>query len=306
MEPSTSPNPDEESTDVIGRGILLTVVCACLNAAATLALQLDALAAQATDFAWELIMVDDGSTDGTPALTRRYADRIANLKVIDAPDGLRPQAEGMNIGAANAAGRYLVFLDGDDEIAPGYLAAMKAGLDEHPVVAARIDDEALNPPFTRVRMEPMQRHRLTVMHDFLPVTVGAAMGIRKDVFDKLDGWDVESTPLVDIDLSWRLQLAGFSIAFCPDAVLRYRYRTSLRATYRQKRNYAIGDVFVMKRFAPMGAPRRTPVETVRGWWHLLLSGAKVRDRRSAMLFVDRLGSAVGRIKGSIRYRYLFL
>lgn len=306
MQPSTSAYTDDESTDGPGRNILLTVVCACLNAAATLALQLDALAAQATDFAWELIMVDDGSTDGTPALTRRYADRIANLRVIESPAGLRPQADGMNIGAANAAGRYLVFLDGDDEIAPGYLAAMKAGLDEHPVVAARIDDEALNPPYTRIRMEPMQRHRLTVMHDFLPVTVGAAMGIRKDVFDKVDGWDVESTPLVDIDLSWRLQLAGFSIAFCPDAVLRYRYRTGLRATYRQKRNYAIGDVFVMKRFAPMGAPRRTPIETLRGWWHLFLSGVKIRDRRSAMLFVDRLGSVVGRIKGSIRHRYLFL
>lgn len=306
MQPSTSGNLDDESTDGPGRNILLTVVCACLNAAATLALQLDALAAQATDFAWELIMVDDGSTDGTPDLTRRYAGRIPNLRVIDAPAGLRPQAEGMNIGAANAAGRYLVFLDGDDEIAPGYLAAMKAALDENPVVGARIDDEALNPPYTRVRMEPMQRHGLTVMHDFLPITIGAAMGIHKDVFDKVEGWDVTATPVVDVDLSWRLQLAGFSIAFCSAAVLRYRYRTGLRATYRQKRNYAIGDVAVMKRFAPMGAPRRGGVTTLRGWWHLLQSGVKVRDRRSAMLFVDRLGSAVGRIQGSIRYRYLYL
>lgn len=305
MQPSTSLHPDDESTDGPGRNIVLTVVCACLNAAATLALQLDALATQATEFAWELIMVDDGSTDGTPALTRSYAGRIPNLKVIDAP-GLRPQADGMNIGAANAAGRYLVFLDGDDEIAPGYLAAMKAALDEHPVVGARIDDEALNPPFTRVRMEPMQRHGLTMMHDFLPVTVGAAMGIHKDVFDKLDGWDVEATPVLDIDLSWRLQLAGVPIAFCADAVLRYRYRTGLRATFRQKRNYAIGDVAVMKRFAPMGAPRRSPVTTLRGWWHVVLSGVQVRDRRSAMLFVDRLGSAVGRVQGSIRHRYLFL
>lgn len=306
MQRSTSAYPDDESTDGTGRGILLTVVCACLNAAATLALQLDALAAQATDFAWELIMVDDGSTDGTPTLTRSYANRIANLRVIESPAGLRPQADGMNIGAANAAGSYLVFLDGDDEITPGYLAAMKAALDEHPVVAARIDDEALNPPYTRVRLEPMQRHRLTVLHDFLPVTVGAAMGIRKDVFDKLDGWDVESTPLVDIDLSWRLQLAGFSIAFCPDAVLRYRYRTGLRATYRQKRNYAIGDVFVMKRFAPMGAPRRSLGTTLRGWRNVVRSGLTVRDRRSAILFMDHLGSAVGRIRGSIRHRYLFL
>ncbi len=305
MQPSTSGDLDDESMDRAGRNIVLTVVCACLNAAATLALQLDALAAQATSFAWELIMVDDGSSDGTPDLTRRYAGRIANLTVIDSA-GLRPQAEGMNIGAAKAAGRYLVFLDGDDEIAPGYLEAMKAALDDNPVVGARIDDEALNPPFTRVRVKPMQRHGLTVMHDFLPVTVGAAMGIHKDVFDKLDGWDVDATPLVDIDLSWRLQLAGIPIAFCADAVLRYRYRTGLRATFRQKRNYAIGDVAVMKRFTPLGAPRRRPATTLRGWWNVMRSGARVRDRRSAMLFMDHLGSAVGRLQGSIRHRYLFL
>ncbi|MEZ5406572.1 MAG: hypothetical protein R2761_01015 [Acidimicrobiales bacterium] len=89
-------------------------------------------------------------------------------------------------------------------------------------------------------------------------------------------------------------------------MLRYRYRTGLRATYRQKRNYAIGDVFVMKRFAPMGAPRRSPTATLRGWWYVVASGARVRDRRSALLFMDHLGSAVGRLQGSIRYRYLFL
>lgn len=284
---------------------VISVVCPCLNSTSTLAVQLDALAAQETDFPWEMIVVDDGSDDGTPELARSYAGRLPALQVLETPV-LRAQAEGMNAGAAVARGRYLVIVDSDDEVAPGYLAAMKAALDIDPVVGARVDDVALNPPFTRVRYEPMQQTGLSVIHGFLPMVIGCTLGIHKELFDKVDGWDVSSTPVIDIDLSWRLQLAGIPLAFAPDAVLRYRYRTGLRSTYRQKRNYAIGDVFVMKRFHAAGAPRRRLTSSIRGWSYVAIHGFKIRDRRSAMLFIDTLGGAVGRLRGSIRYRYLYL
>jgi hypothetical protein len=62
----------------------------------------------------------------------------------------------------------------------------------------------------------------------------------------------------------------------------------------------------MKRFRPSGAPRRGLRTAPRGWLFVVTTGLKVRDRRSAMLFVDTLGGAVGRLRGSIRYRYLYL
>jgi glycosyltransferase involved in cell wall biosynthesis len=284
---------------------IVTAICACLNSTATLAVQLDALAAQDCDFPWEMIVVDDGSTDGTLALARSYGDKFASLLTLDT-DAPRAQAEGLNAAARVARGRYLLIVDSDDEVAPGYLSAMKAALDEHPVVGARIDDVALNPDYCRARIEPMQQIDLSVLHDFLPIAVGASLGIHRDVFDQVGGFDVTSTPLIDADLSWRLQLAGVPLAFAPEAVLRYRYRTGLRATFRQKRNYGVGDVFLAKRFQPAGMRRRGWRDGVRGWCFVLRTGLHVRDRRSATRFVDSFGGAVGRVQGSIKYRFLHL
>jgi glycosyltransferase involved in cell wall biosynthesis len=275
---------------------VVSVICPCLNSTPTLALQLDALAAQRCEVPWEMIVVDDGSTDGTPALARSYQGRFPALQVLETPSP-RSQAEGINAGAAAARGRHLLVVDSDDEVTPGYLAAMTAALDLHPVVGARLDDEALNPAFTRVRHQPMQQTGLTVLDGYRPVIVGAALGIRRDVFEAIGGFDPASTPLIDVDLSWRLQRAGVPLAFVPDAVLRYRYRTGWLATYRQKRSYGQGEIFLHRRFRSAGAPHRGWRTVGRSWWNVVRSAVRVRDRRSALLLADHLGGAVGRTRG---------
>lgn len=281
------------------------MVCACLNSASTLAVQLDSLATQDFDRPWEVIVVDDGSTDGTPTLARSYADRLPDLRVLLSDPPHHSQAAALNSGARAARGRSILMLDGDDEVAPGYLRAMAAALDEHEVVGARLDDKALNPAWARVRT-PMQVHELTILNDYLPVVVGAALGIRRDVLLEVGGFDESGGPLNDMDLSWRLQHAGYRPVLVPDAVLRYRYRTGLRETVRQKRNGAIGDVYLARTYRAHGAPRRGVRTTLGGWRQVLTAILTVHDRRSAMLAADLLGGALGRIQGSWRYRYLYL
>jgi glycosyltransferase involved in cell wall biosynthesis len=72
----------------------------------------------------ELIVIDDGSTDGTPALldTLRREHRGANFRIISqANQGI---AATRNAGIAAACGDYIVFVDGDDLLRPGALAAL--------------------------------------------------------------------------------------------------------------------------------------------------------------------------------------
>ena len=67
----------------------LSVIIPARNEESLLPQQLDALAAQRADVAWELIVVDNGSTDGTAAVAANYAERIPGLKVVhEAAPGL--------------------------------------------------------------------------------------------------------------------------------------------------------------------------------------------------------------------------
>ncbi len=66
---------------------------------------------------WEIVLVDDGSTDGTPALARRYAERLHDrFTIIRQPNGGSSSARNRGIDACR--GRFVAFLDSDDEFLP--------------------------------------------------------------------------------------------------------------------------------------------------------------------------------------------
>lgn len=286
------------------REVVLSVLCAVHNGADLLGQQLDSVAAQEIDLDWEVIIVDDHSTDGSVEVARSYADRLPRLQVRVSPC-IRSQAAALNHAATVARGRYLVLVDADDELAPGYLGAMVRALDRHDAVGASADEVALNPPFAQYRT-PMQVTGLPVVNQYLPIIIGATMGIRADALRAVGGWDPSVPTLLDVDISWRLQHAGFELALAPDAVLRYRGRTTLRGVVRQKRTYARADVLLAKRYRAHGAPRRGVRLMLDGWINLARVVVRIRDKRGAMLAADLLGGVLGRLEGSIRYRYLYL
>ena len=67
----------------------------------------------------ELVLVDDGSPDGCPAICDEYAERDARIRVIHKENGGLSDAR--NVGLEAAAGEYISFVDGDDMIAPRFL-----------------------------------------------------------------------------------------------------------------------------------------------------------------------------------------
>ncbi len=108
---------------------MISVVLPCYNAEAGLAACLESLLAQTlTDF--EIVAVDDGSTDGTLALLRRFAGRDRRLRVFDRPHGGVVAA--MNFGVEQCRGEYVARMDSDDVCLPARLALQKAHLDRHP------------------------------------------------------------------------------------------------------------------------------------------------------------------------------
>jgi len=107
----------------------VSVVIPVYNTASYLPACLDSILAQTfTDF--ELLVVDDGSTDASPAICDDYARRDARIKVFHQENAGVSAAR--NFALSHASGKWACFVDSDDTVLPGYLAEM--------VSAATYDD----------------------------------------------------------------------------------------------------------------------------------------------------------------------
>lgn len=115
-----------EKTDVT-----ISVVIPAYNYGSSLARAVDSVMVQLQDANADLLVIDDGSTDDTPQvleqLVARHGERVRVLR--KANGGL---SSVRNLGIVQTQGRYLIFLDADDEMAPGALAALSRHIASHP------------------------------------------------------------------------------------------------------------------------------------------------------------------------------
>ena len=111
----------------------VSVVMPAYNAARTIAAALESVLAQ-THPNWEVIVVDDGSTDATGELARRFAARDARIKVVSQRNGGESAARNTGVGLASYD--WLHFLDADDWIAPTCLERLTAELAANPELDA--------------------------------------------------------------------------------------------------------------------------------------------------------------------------
>lgn len=281
----------------------LSVVIPCLNAAGTIAQQLDALTRQSWPDGWEVIVADNGSTDGSREIVESYRDRLPGLKLVDASDR-RGQAHARNLGAAAASGDAFLFCDADDVVAPGWLEGMGRALAVHDFVACRYDNEKLNPVWVqRTHLNP-QKEGLTAYDypPFLPHAGGGGLGVRRAVHEAVGGFDESMPALEDTDYCWRIQLAGHAFHFAPEAVVYIRHRHDPRSIYRQGVSYGLHNVLIYQKYRSRGMPRLGWTPGALRWAKLLLKTPLMlltREGRSRWLW--QLGWRVGRVKGCWRY-----
>ena len=288
---------------------MISVVLPLYNAARVVDEQLGALAGQSYPGAWELIVADNGSTDGGRAMVERWRDRVPNLQVIDASIR-RGAAAARNLGARAAAGDGLAFCDADDVVASGWLAALARALHDHDFVAGACDHELLNPGATANWHARSFETGLPVTMGFLPYASSANMALSREAFFEVGGFDegfaVVGAAGEDIDLSWRLQLSGHRLHFEPAALVYYRHRHQLREVWRQNLNYGLADVLLYKRYRAHGVRPRPLAQALRGFRGLLVRTPALMRRGSRGLWLRDAGHRLGRLQGSVQERMLYL
>jgi GT2 family glycosyltransferase len=254
----------------------LSVVIPARNAGHTLGMQLSALSVQEFDGSWEVIVADHGSTDTTRAVAELAGPSFPEFRVIDAADASGVSAV-RNAGCRAARGSKITFCDADDVVTPDWLAAMSKALENHDAVGGSLRLGLLNSPrVSGWRSRGLVGH-LNTWPGYLPWAIGANFAIRTEVFRELGGFD-ERFPMngaEDVELCWRLQLAGYSLGFAPDAAIEYRMRETMTDSLRQAYRYAKHEAHLYKRFRSSGMPRRRWSVVAKAWVRLpvdLLSG----------------------------------
>lgn len=199
----------------------------------------------------QVLLVDNGSSDGSLALTRRDFPEVDILTL----DGNYGYTEANNRGAAVSQAKYLLFLNNDTWLDLNALEALVATAERQP------DAAILAPRILTYNGEGFVSMGIGV--DVLgfpcPGRVfyadGAAIFIRRDVFQEIDGFDAQHFMFFDeTDLCWRAWLRGYHIGTAPHATIyhkvggttnvsfgpeRSRYSTSLQKRHLTHRNQTV-------------------------------------------------------------------
>ena len=254
---------------------------------------------------FEVLVCDNGSTDGSRAIVEKFQNQLPNLKLIDASQR-RGAGHARNCGADAAVSDHLAFIDADDVPADGWVAAIGDALDHNAFVASRHEGKKLNSAEQLAQREMPQSDGLQEYSEppFLPHSGGCGLGVHKSVHRSVNGFDEDWLRLQDTDYCWRIQLAGTPLVFVPEATVHVRMRDGNSESYGQAFRWALYNVRLYKKFRPLGMPKLSWKRGVR-WWLYHLSPPYVvrqlKDQKLRPRWVWQISWRLGRLFGSIRY-----
>jgi GT2 family glycosyltransferase len=224
------------------------VVVPTSNRADYLEVTLGSLAAQDLDGPYEVIAIDDGSRDRTPAVIEAFGVRGVRSDTPNGPNAAR------NTGVRVAGADLIAMVDDDVWAPPGWLSAMVAGAERFPEasalggpIRARLEGPAPRacgreqPPITSLDLGPHDRPAELVW--------SANMAIRREAFDRVGPFDERFTTGGDEE-DWlrRLHAVGGEVVYVARAWLDHRragddarLRSLMRSAYRRGRNMRAYD-----------------------------------------------------------------
>ncbi len=283
----------------------LTVIIPAHNEERLLGEQLAALADQAwPDGEWELIVVDNRSTDRTVAVAESFAHRFSSFRVVSASDraGL---SYARNTGIAAARADHIAICDADDIVAPGWVEAMGSALRQHQFVTGKLEVDRLNPKWLADSRGRSGDSGPTLFAGHFPGASGGNLGLHRSVWAEIGGFAEGVQGAEDTLFSMEAWRRCVPLFFESRAVLHYRYRADARSLWRQGRAYGRSRTIVYKGLRQHGfaAPR---FGGWRSWLWLVAHMPQLYARENRLVWLWVAANRVGHLEGSIRNRIMCL
>lgn len=201
---------------------------------------------------FEVIVVEDGSSVTCEHVVKRYEQQL-NIRYFNKPNSGPGQTR--NYGAERSSGEYLLILDSDCILPPGYLAAIEEELKRKPADAFGGPDrahdsftstqKAINYAMTSFFTTGGIRGGKKKMDKFYPRSFN--MGLKADVYRALGGFSKMRFG-EDIDLSIRIFKGGYSCRLFPEAWVWHKRRTDLKKFFKQVYNSGIARINLYKKY----------------------------------------------------------
>lgn len=284
----------------------LSVVVAARNEELRLGEQLDALLAQQFRGEWEIVVVDNGSTDGTVRLVEEYAARHPRGVRLVLANERADKTYAMNKGVASSPAPLLAFTDADDVVAPGWLSAIAEGLDAHEVVTGPNLLDRLNPPWLAGSRGRGDEAPCGTFAGIFPTVRGNNFGVRTSTWQRLGGIREGSYPCEDLEFSLRCWMNGIEVVGIPQAVVHYRYRESPKELWRQGFAYGSQRPRIARLLKEAGGPVPPRWGGWKSWIILILRLPTVVTRPGRARWLWIAGNRLGQVVGSVKYRTLML
>ncbi|NIR36334.1 MAG: glycosyltransferase [Actinobacteria bacterium] len=284
----------------------LSVIVPCHNEESTLPPQLDALEAQVWDGDWEVVVVDNGSTDRTAEVVGERMASWSRLRLVTADAG-RGLSFARNAGVAASHGRMLLFCDGDDVVADGWVEGLARALVDHELVTGRLELERLNPDWLALsRGASAAAPGPPRFAGTFAYASGGNQGMTRALFDRVGGFTEGIAGAEDMEFSLRCLGLGVEVHDTADAVVHYRYRTRAGDLFRQGRTYGACRPLIARRMKDAGMVRPPRFQGWRSWLWLVIRLPTLVTAHGRANWAWVAGNRFGHVLGSIRHRTLML
>lgn len=264
---------------------------------------------------FEIIIVDNGSSDDTAKMIKKYN---GNIKLFN--ESKRGAYAARNTGIKHSHGEIIAFTDIDCIADENWLRELSKGF-ETKNIGCVVGSVKSFPGKSIVEIYSKNKdilsQKTTIDSKFLPYGVTANASFRRDVFTKIGSFDEEFISGGDADISWRMQLnTDYKLIYIPESIVQHRHRTTLKNLFVQHFKYGVGSASLYYKYGRLmnydikrsisDWLKSAKAEFSTSFKNLIKNDGSYYMAEALLSFICMVGYRAGRLYGGLKLRLFYI